>query len=209
MRQFKFLAISIFALFLFSCNSDEVNGPGSKSEIKNWANTEVIDAIESLGFEIHEGNNPPNINGSYSLKTRILDATNVPNDWAIGTTFYELRFTLSDQDNDDLVIGFDATEHDASGVSTGETITVIDHGLNSYITGTGNNFTAFFKVSETKSGYTATLIYAITGTKTENGFTNFRQGLVMLDDGGSPTNIFIRNNEGRIFSDDDGLVSGI
>jgi hypothetical protein len=206
----KFIYVLALSLVVFSCSKDDDNSSqqkeGTIAEIKNWANPEVINAIEILGFTIHEGTTPPNIEGTYSLKNRLLQNTNVPNDWPLGTAFFELRFTLSNQDNSQQIINFDATEYDSNGVSTEEEITVIDYVANSFITGSDDNFTVFFKVDETKQGYTATLLYAITGKKTVDGFETFQQGLVMLDDSATPSTIFIRNNQGRIFIDQDGLV---
>ncbi len=206
----KIIYLLVLSLVVFSCSSDDDNSnkqiEGKIEDIKNWANPEVINAIEILGFTIHEGTTPPNIEGTYSLKNRLLQNTNIPNDWPLGTTFFELRFTLSDQDNSQQIIDFDATEYDSNGVSTEEDITVIDHVTNSFITGSNDNFTVFFKVDETKDGHTATLLYAITGKKTVDGFETFQQGLIMLDDKDTPTSIFIRNNQGRVFIDQDGLV---
>lgn len=208
MRSIKFMLLPIIALLLFSCSEDDVTGEGTKTQIKNWASTDVINAIEGLGFIIHEGTTPPNIEGKYSLNPRILQNTNVPNDFSIGSTFWELQFELTQQNNSQLTIDFDGEEFN-NGVSSGESISVNNPDDNSYIIGSGDNFTAFFKVNETKDGQTATLLYAISGKKTANGFEAFQQGLMMLDENGTPGSLFIRNNTGRIFSDKDGIVSPI
>ena len=76
---------------------------------------------------------------------------------------------------------------------------------NSYITGSGNLFTAFFKVNEDNNGIAAQLLYAFSGEITENGISNIRNALFMLDNFGNIPP-FIENNTGRVFKDSDGMA---
>ncbi len=203
-----YIYLLVIAFVLVGCSSDDDNSnqeqEGTIADIKNWANPEVIDAIKDLGYTIHEGDNPPNIEGEFQISPRILEATNVQGDWPIGTTFNRINMTLSNQDNSTLTVNFAGQELASNGTLT-NTLVVDNFLENSYITGSGNLFTAFFKVNEDNNGIAAQLLYAFSGEITENGISNIRNALFMLDNFGNIPP-FIENNTGRVFKDSDGMA---
>jgi hypothetical protein len=186
---------------MVSCGKDEVIGKGSIGQLKNWANADVINAIVALGFNINEGDNPPNIEGSWRIKPRLLDKTNVPNDYSLGTEFWEYKLIFSQQDNSTLVLNFTGEEYDELGALR-NTLTVPNYINESFITGNGDKFTVMFQVSGPGG---STQLAAFSGTKTATGFTGFQEALLMIDNNNDPG--LIQNNEGRIFRDGDATVS--
>jgi len=208
MKHYIYLILVAFALFSCSSDDDSIDyqpEEGTIADIKNWANPEIIDAIESIGFTIHEGTNPPNIEGSFQISSRILEATNVPNDFSIGTTFYTINMTFSDQNNDSLTVNFMGEEiaFDGTVAITQEVENFLE---NSYISGNGDSFTAFFKVTETNgNNQPVQVLYVFSGDITENGISNIQNALFMLDNFGQ-NQTYIENNTGRIFIDSDGVA---
>jgi hypothetical protein len=139
------------------------------------------------------------------MSPRVLEATNVPNDFSIGSTFYRINLTFSEQNNNSLTINFVGEEFTFEGISS-NTQVVENYLENSYITGSGNSFSTFFKVSEVNgNGNEAKILYAFSGEITEDGISNIQNALFMLDNFGQ-NGIYISNNTGRIFRDSDGLA---
>ena len=207
MRRYFILFVLTFALF--DCSSDDdtntIIQEGTLADLKNWANPEIIEAIENQGFNIHEGTNPPNIEGSYQISPRVLEATNVPNDFSIGTTFFRINLMFSEQNNNSLTVNFVGEELNQSG-DVHNTQSVENFLENSYITGSGNSFTVFFKVTEVNGNDNeARILYAFSGNITEDGISNIQNALFMLNNFGQDE-IYIANNTGRIFRDSDGLA---
>ncbi|WP_040247774.1 hypothetical protein [Psychroserpens mesophilus] len=207
MKKYFILLVLTFALF--NCSSDDdsttVIQEGTLADLKNWANPEIIEAIENQGFIIHEGINPPNIEGSYQISPRVLEATNVSNDFPIGTTFFRINLMFGEQNNNSLTVNFVGEELNQSG-DVHNTQSVENFLENSYITGSGNSFTVFFKVTEVNgNGNEARILYAFSGNITEDGIANIQNALFMLNNFGQD-GIFIANNTGRIFRDSDELA---
>lgn len=207
MRKYVFLFALTFVVF--NCSSDDdtntILQEGTVADLKNWANPEIIEAIEDQGFTIHEGTNPPNIEGSYQISPRVLEATNVPNDFQIGTTFFRINIMFSDQNNNSLTVNFVGEELNQSG-GVYNTQSVENFLENSYITGNGNSFTVFFKVTEVnENGNQAEILYAFSGDVTDDGISNIQNALFMLDNFGQDQ-AYLTNNTGRIFKDSDGLA---
>lgn len=209
MKNYIYLLVITFVLF--SCSKDDDNNNqsqiGSIADIKNWANPEIIDAVENLGFTINEGDNPPNIEGEYQINPRILFATNIEGDWPLGSTFYKINMTFSNQNNTSLTVNFTGYETQTNGTQ-GSTLTVDNYLENSYIIGSGNLFTVFFKVDEVKDGSPAQLLYAFSGELTEEGISNIQNALFMIDNFGHVP-LYIENNTGRIFKDSDSMADRI
>ena len=205
----KYLFLLVLTLALFNCSSDDdtnnIAQEGTLADLKNWANPEIIEVIENQGFVIHEGTNPPNIEGSYQINPRVLEATNVPNDYSIGTTFFRINLMFSSQNNTSLTVNSVGEELNQDG-NVHNTQTVENFLENSYITGSGNSFTVFFKVTEVnENDNMAKILYAFSGNITEDGISNIQNALFMLDNFGQDGS-YISNNTGRIFRDSDELA---
>ncbi len=204
-----YIYLFTIALILFSCSTDDdtliLERQGTIESVKGWANSEIIDALENLGLTIYEGDTPPNIEGDYQMSERVLEATNVPNDNPIGFRVAILNMSFSNQNNSTFTTNFNGTNISNDDNSIISTLTLDNYLENSFITGSGNFFTAFFKVVSTReSGTEALQIYVISGELTEDGISGIRNGIFMLDNYGQSG--YIENNTGRIFKDNDGMA---
>ncbi len=204
-----YIYLCTIALILFSCSTDNdtviIERQGTVESLKAWANPEIIDALENLGLTIYEGDSPPNIEGNYQMNERVLEATNVPNDNPIGFRVAILNMSFSNQNNSTFTTNFNGTNISNDDNSIISTLTLDNYLENSFITGSGNFFTAFFKVVSTReSGTEALQIYVISGELTEDGISGIRNGIFMLDNYGQSG--YIENNTGRIFKDNDGMA---
>ncbi len=204
-----YIYLCTIALILFSCSTDNdtviIERQGTVESLKAWANPEIIDALENLGLTIYEGDSPPNIEGNYQMNERVLEATNVPNDNPIGFRVAILNMSFNNQNNSTFTINFNGSNIRNDDNSLISTVVVDNYLENSFITGSGNFFTAFFKVISTReSGTEALSIYTISGELREDGISGIRNGLFMLDNYGQSG--YIENNTGRIFKDNDGMA---
>ncbi|MDT0556782.1 hypothetical protein [Patiriisocius hiemis] len=196
MKQYKILFLLSLFLVFSACKKDDDGDndqsfDGSIEDIESFYNSDVVDALIDLGFEINTGNNPPTIEGSYLCTPSILEATSVPND-VIGSQFPDLFLNFRNQDNSTLTIDFDG----ASGSETYD-------GAGSFVSGSDDQFSVFLIITVTRDGETAEVTFAISGTKEADGIANLQVALIMIDDNGDPGGFFIENNTGRVLTDGD------
>ena len=190
----------------FSCSSDDDAAndafAGTETDLTNFFNEEVVDALIDLDFTINEGENPPNLQGTYFASPIILTDTNVPSD-IIGSKFLDLQFSFFDQENSENTIDFEGET--LSGSTVMERFSGID---SSFISGEGNDFSVFSIITGeiVNTSAVADMAYAISGTISNNGILDFEIAILILDDRGDPTNsIFLQNGQGRKFIDQDGV----
>ena len=182
--------------FLASCSKDDdKNAPikfdGSETAIREFVTPALVDSMRSLGMAINSGNTPPQIGGNYHI-VPILQASNRPSD-AIGSYFEEYDCHFRNQKNDNLTVDFSYEGPTEQGLST-----------ESFISGSGNKFSAYLKANSTISGLTAQSVIVVSGEISEAGIMTYQMAVFMLDNGGNNT-IFIENREGRIFNDSNNL----
>ena len=196
----------LFVTLTFSCTKDddvEAGGPfdGSEKSLQEFFNPEIVEALKDLGFKIHKGNNPPNIEGSYLSTPVELKATTVEKDYSIGTKFRDYVSTFSNQNNEKSTVDFD-------GAHPGNI--QVDNGDGVFIAGEGSNFSVYLKIKTIAfSLYEAEFAYAISGTISDDGIIDFQFVNLMLDDFGDESGLFIENNTGRLLEDSDGLSNRI
>ncbi len=184
-----YIYLFIITISLSSCSKDDdtviLEREGTIESVKGWANSEIIDALENLGLTIYEGNTPPNIEGDYQMSERVLEATNVPNDNPLGFRVAKLNMSFTNQNNGTFTTNFNGSQISSTDNSIISTLAVDNYFENSFIIGSGNFFTAFFKVISTRdSGTEALQIYVISGELTEDGISGIRNGIFMLDNYG-------------------------
>jgi len=129
----------------------------------------------------------------------VLSDTTVPGEGAddIGRAFSSAFLTFSDQDNEALTLNL------LRSADVGNEA----EGAGSFISGSGNNFTVFFRTDVVEpSGhiYEATETYS--GTVTPIGIIDLEVAFFVIDDGGDPAGDIIPVDTGRLLSDSD-LVS--
>lgn len=188
------LLILCIAVCVTNCKKDDDDGfDGSRRSIEDFFNPELVEALEDLGIDINTGNTPPNIEGTFFASPLILKVSTVPTD-IIGTQFYDIAFTFSNQNNQELTIDF-------LGVSVIET----DVGNGSFISGEGNKFSIFLKTESTIGNYPAESAITISGTFTTDGINELHMAYLMLDNKGNIEEVYIDNNQGRLLYDSDSI----
>ncbi len=182
--------------FLIGCSKDDDNNgnvkfDGSEADIREFVTPALIDSMRSLGMEINVGNTPPQIGGNYHI-VPILQASNRPSDF-VGMEFEEYDCHFRNQKNDQLTVEFSYEGATEQGVST-----------ESFLSGSGNKFSAYLKSDATVQGLTAKSVLVISGEISEAGIVSYQMAIFMLENNGH-TNVFIENREGRIFNDSNNL----
>lgn len=188
-NSYRFYFFIIVLAFLFGCSkSNKYNLP---EQITNSVSGELLDEMTSMGFPIHEGNNPPCIEGEYLASPFKLKGSSLPNEpLSIGYVLPDFEVRFYNQDNTNFSILVDWVNGSASGT-----------GMGAFIAGEGEYFTVFATTTATVNGNTAQTLWAFSGKITSNGIEEFHASNFMLDDGGDPEGVFIPNNTGRVFND--------
>ncbi len=206
-KLFLLSAASVLAIIVVSCCIDYGNtnwddygdygtGYGGNSsrnlsaDIINIVSNDVLDIIESMGMPIHEGKNPPSLEGIFLEDPHILEASNQDDD-VIGKKYNNWKFRMYNQNNIDLKISLEYKSGSSIGTST-----------QSYISGSAQKFSVFFEVLTEKQGYQAKMIRVISGKMTDQGVKDCQIALFMVDDYGDPGNVFLSKGKGRIFQDE-------
>ena len=166
-------------------------------DIYNIIPPDKLDVVKELGIEIHDGKNPPNIEGTYfaSALQLVKNTTgrNISELW-------NMYITFSEQDNTNLTINADYTVQTEPPVGT-----MSSKGTGSFIVGEGNKFTVFVDAVREQGGYTAKTVEIFTGEITAAGILNYYWAVMMIDDKGDPLNSWIENGTGYSKKDSDGF----
>lgn len=175
-----------------SDDSENFEFDGSLAAIRDFYNSDVVAEMQSLGFDINTGDSPPFLEDCYLASPLELTGSSVPNSPPIGTIFEDLNFCLSNQDTSLLTIDFNGTSTNVSYDGDG-----------SYISGSNDRFSIFLKITITAGdGTTAISAYAVSGRLENGNVVDFQSTLIMLDDNGDPSDVFIPENTGQLFGDD-------
>ncbi len=200
----KKLIFPFVFLVMASCSNDDEGEnafDGSQSSLENLFSEEVVEALNELNFNVNEGANPPDLEGTFFISQVILTNTNVASD-NIGSRFFDQRYFFLNQNNTNNTIDFDGEQLNIDG-----SLESVLEGTGSFISGAENSFSVFLIVQNEnlESGALAEIAYSISGTITPEGITNFEIAIIMLDNMGNPTGEFIENGLGRRFVDSDGF----
>ena len=185
---------------------DPVPAEFGGSYIHPWNSDERLDEVvpseirEKMDdyMPIYPGTNPPNIEGCYYIDpfetVYCEDQGNGgfdPGDLVV--SYYCL---FQNQNTSDNTIDF-------YGMSDSEQS---EQGNGAFISGSGNNFTAFFNTEGTSSGISTKTALVISGTKTSEGIKDIYYAFVMVEKGEDPENKLMKEGVFRVFHDQDGLA---
>lgn len=192
-------------VFEYEINDDiviELNGYINPWNTEDPRFNDVVpdDIEEELNkyIPIYPGVNPPAVEGTYFIDPFVTvyceDEGNGgydPGD--IVTSEYIHFFNQNSSDNT-----LDIEKRTVSGSSSAK-------GTGAFISGEGNNFTAFFNTEGESSGiYTKTAL-VISGTKTSDGIKDLHYAFVMVEKGDDPNDKLMEEGVYRVFKDKDGL----
>ena len=200
MKHLKIISLAFIVLSTsFSCSKDDSNEPEEDIQqlVKNFVTPNLIASLKQLGYNFNDGNEQPDISGTFYYSKHILVASNVEDDSAAGTEFTTSTFTFSNLNPQKRTFSFTGT--DGSGSSFGDV-------TDTFYSGKGKDFSAYVKFSVTTKGETVIILLAVSGTISEKGITNAQDAVLMLDNKGNPSGAYIPNGKGRLFKDEDGTA---
>ena len=162
---------------------------------------EILENLDDH-MPIYTGVNPPNVEGAYYVDPAVAvycededDGGYSPGDEV--TSEYIRFFNQDDTDNT-----LDYEEYSESGSSS-------QAGYGAFISGSGDNFTAFFNTEgeATEDGHVITFKTAlvISGTKTSSGIKDLYYAFVMVEKEGDIYGDLMEEGIFRVFTDEDGL----
>lgn len=202
MKTTKLLFLTLLIMSVISCSKDDdgaplsTDSPGGIDAMEDYLTAEAIEAMQGMGFRLHPGENPPNIEGKFLGSPMKLIETTVQGE-SPGRTFPDLEAIFSEQNNNNLSVSYSYL----NGFERGD-------GLGAFITGNGNDFTVFVRTSSfLGEGNEALMAQALSGTMTSDGIENLQVVILMLDNYGNSG--WIANNSGRLFLDEDGFSEKI
>ncbi|MGF6848846.1 hypothetical protein QFZ51_004081 [Chitinophaga sp. W3I9] len=188
----------LISIVLFSCSKDDkAKGPSNEEiltkKIADIIPQKYLDTLKLMGLDIHQGVNPPNVEGSYKIAPHKLDTSNIAGDRP-GTYFRDGLVSLSEQSTTDYSIKLIGKNF----------ISYADTSIATAVSGSGNNFTVYGKVKATIGTYSAVFALIFTGTKEGQDLKNVRVAIINVDNSLGGTGIFIPEGSGRIGYDEDG-----
>lgn len=153
----------------------------------------ILDDIDDY-MPIYNGVNPPNVVGTYYIEPFVAvyceDGGYDPGEEVIPE-----YITFSNQSSKDNTL--DMYQYDDYGSWM--------EGKGAFISGSGNDFTAFFNsVGETDDVSFKTAL-VVSGTKASSGIKNLYYAFVMVEKGYDPDEILMNEGVFRVFKDEDGL----
>ncbi len=153
-------------------------------------------------MNIYDGINPPDIQGTFVMEPSEVvycsDNGYDPGD-VMGTEqfvkFSNQNFLKNTVDYEDAEITLDTYE-------------LVSHteGKGAFISGSGNNFTAYFKVEGISSGIYIRGAYLVSGTKKETGISNCTHAITLIEKGEDPEHEIMDAGTIRIFKDGNGMA---
>ena len=188
------LLLCLVAMLSFSCSDDD-DSPNVGKIIDNVVPQYLRVQIEQY-MPIYDGENPPLITGSYHMSpVQLLHSSD-------GQTppgkLKDLDFGFRHQKNNRLDYVMASVSINGGGHE--------ERGEGMYITGEGNNFTAFIATQGKSAGVTFTSGVIISGTydATKKGIHNLRYATVMIDKLNDPKDKLMKIGVFRVFKDTDG-----
>lgn len=156
------------------------------------------DIQEEMGdyIPIYRGVNPPNVEGTFFIDPFVTVYCEDEGDggYSPGTYVVSNVIKLSNQDNQNNTVDYASY----GGTSYSE-------GLGAFISGDGDNFTAFFNTYGTSEGIETKTALVISGTVTSEGIKDLVYAFVMVEKGDDPDGELMDEGVFRVFKDEDGL----
>ncbi|PVW14539.1 hypothetical protein [Marixanthomonas spongiae] len=214
-KSYIYITLFISLLGLASCDveseasfledGEDLGFTGTEDDIIDFLTEDAYQGLLDLGITVNTGNTPPEVEGTYLMSPFTLKATNIPGDgYETGDVFLDKLISLFGQDNESLKIEYSGSQIDSDGNSVST-----ETGVESYITGSGNNFTIIVKTSGTSPGSSGPVTFingiAISGSIGQNGIIDAEYGLIIIEKNDDVNDEYIDEGEGRLFEDLDGL----
>jgi len=146
---------------------------------------------------LYRGKNPPNIEGVYHFYPLSIvfcsDGYYSPGDIMDD----DLIIKFSNQNNRKNTLDYDSYDQEIDQTA--------QSGKGAFVSGSGNNFTAYFNTSGTTYGITTKEAIIVSGTKTSQGIKDLHFCIVMVEKKNDYDNELMDVGTYRVSNDDDGL----
>ena len=147
---------------------------------------------------IYSGVNPPIVEGTYFVdpfETVHCEDEGVGG-YEPGHIVESMIIKFSNQNTSNNTVDYNERNEEGDAVGAGN---------GAFISGTGNNFTAFFNVTGSTDGISTKTAVVISGTKSSSGISNLYYAFVMVEKGYDPDDELMEEGVFRVFKDKDGL----
>ncbi|WP_428654661.1 hypothetical protein [Runella sp.] len=195
MKNTSFFRLLLVVLVIAGCQKKDDAEPLDKlSKIpQNFLND-----IKSRGMLIHEGSEPPVIEGIFLLSPdRLLSPYGSDDIYEKGEVITDHKFQFTNQQSNRLTC-------EDKEVGTG-----IFNSFDAYVEGSGNLFTLFAEINHKTESVEYTTLEVISGEITATGIKNFQKANVVISKGADPDGDVLDVGEGRIWEDGDGIAGKV
>lgn len=168
--------------------------PALSTKIQQIVPSDLLAKMKAQGMPIHEGTNPPNIEGIYISDPHILASTFTGDSRSVGHKFASETLRFSNQNSKDLSVAIDVKSNNS-----------ISAGIGGFLSGSGNKFTIFSEINVSYLTATAKTISVISGEITSDGIKDFYTTNVIKEKN-DPDNLTIAVGAMRVIKDGDGLA---
>lgn len=189
------LCMGVFALFaLVSCSKSDNSEPKRfdiPAQARAIISEEYIAKMAANGMTIHEGTNPPNIEGIFSTGILEMIYTSLKDDsYPIGQEIESYRFKFYEQEGTKVKTDY-----------INEAITANDQarGRGTIISGNGNKFTAYLDMNITDLEIKTRDVSVLSGEITPEGIKNFQYGFLKIEKTGDITGRMVPEGTIRIW----------
>lgn len=157
----------------------------------------ILEDIQSRGFQIYKGNNPPNVEGAFLSQPHILISPYGSDDFKAGHQWLDRTYTLYNQQGSKINLDISATD-------TNET------GYGFYIMGEGNKFTIFAEIQGVERGVKKRDVTLLSGEISIEGIRNLQAAYTLTWKEGDLNNTGLMPvGKSRISGDKDGLAKRV
>jgi hypothetical protein len=195
-QRILLLAILVSTTLLNACKKNKETEEikiKQTQQINQVLPQKYIDTLKNLGLTLHDGTNPPIVNGIYLCSPLKLKASNILSDF-IGNVFIDGKLKIENQNNNDFTLN----------IYGKQILNVNDTSIVSAIAGNGNNFTIYSKIKTNAGSNFAYFAVVMSGIMNGSNIKNFEYGLINIDNtnGGSS---FIKEGQARVVYDSDSV----
>ncbi|MDY3266603.1 MAG: fimbrillin family protein [Phocaeicola sp.] len=159
--------------------------------------SDIRDELDDY-IPIYTGVTPPTVVGAYYIEP--FETVHCEDEgqggYDPGEIMKPMTIRFSNQNSTNNTVDYE--EKTDGGTTEGE-------GKGAFISGSGNNFTAFFNVEGQTDGIYTNTALVISGTKLSSGISNLYYAFIMVEKGSDPNHDLMEEGIFRVFKDKDGL----